>query len=69
MSVFPLLLLLLLMALIAELIVVGPRVVRSVLRGEGLRISPASTRLLIVLVLVQLALVVTWFLLLRGRPL
>jgi hypothetical protein len=68
-SVFPLLIVLLLMVLLAELLVIGPRAMRSAMRGEGLRISPASTRLLLVLVVVQVGLVVAWFVLLRGRPL
>jgi hypothetical protein len=68
-SVFPLLIVLLLMALLAELVVAGPRAVRSVMRGEGFRVPPASARLLLLLVAVQIVLVVAWAVLLRGRPL
>jgi hypothetical protein len=68
-SFFPLLVVLLLMALVAELVVVGPRLARSVVRGEGFRVSPASARVLLLLVLVQIALVLVWAVLLRGRPL
>jgi hypothetical protein len=68
-SVFPLLVVLLLMALIAELLVVGPRAVRSVMRNEGFRVPPASARVLLLLVAVQIVLVVAWVVLLRGRPL
>lgn len=60
MSFFPWLIALLLMALVAELVVVGPRAVRSIVRGEGIRISPASARLLLVLVGLQITLVIGW---------
>lgn len=67
MSVFPLLVVLLLMTLLAELVVVGPRLIRSAVRGEGFRVAPASARLLLALVAAQVVLVVAWALLLRGR--
>lgn len=67
MSVFPLLVLLLLMALIAELVVVGPQAVRSIARGEGFHVKPASARALLVLVGLQIAIVLAWALLSRGR--
>jgi hypothetical protein len=60
MSFFPWLIALLLMALIAELLIVGPRAVRSLMRGEGLHVEPASLRALLVLVVVQIVLVVAW---------
>jgi len=68
-SLFPLLIVVLLMALVAELLVVGPRLVRSAVRGQGLRFSPASARVLLLLVVVQVAVVVAWAVLLRGRSL
>ncbi|HWH23516.1 MAG TPA: hypothetical protein VNW68_01345 [Candidatus Limnocylindria bacterium] len=68
MSFFPWLIVLLLMALIAELVVVGPRAIRAIRRGEGVRIEPASARLLLALVVIQVVLVIGWALLVRGRP-
>lgn len=67
MSVFPFLIVLLLMTVVAELVVVGPRLVRSVVRGKGFRASTASARVLFVLVLAQTVLVVAWAVLMRGR--
>ena len=66
MSLFPWLILLLLMALVAELVVVGPRALRSVVRGEGFRVAPASARVLLVLVLIQITLVAIWALVFKG---
>ncbi len=68
MSVFPLLIVFLLMTLIAELVVIGPRALRSALRGEEVKIQAASARALLVLLSAQILLVVGWALLLRGRP-
>lgn len=67
MSLFPWLVVLLLMAVVAELVIVGPRAIRSMLRGEGMRVSPASVRALVVLIGLQLALVIGWALLVGTR--
>jgi hypothetical protein len=67
-TLFPWLLVLLLMALIAELIIVGPRATRSLMRGEGMHFEPASLKMLLALVIVQIVLVVIWVLLLRQAP-
>ncbi len=64
-TIFPWLILLLLMALIAELIIVGPRAIRSLVRGEGLHFEPASLRALLALVVAQIVLVVVWAFLFR----
>ncbi|MDP8905558.1 MAG: hypothetical protein M3N29_09670 [Chloroflexota bacterium] len=68
MSLFPWLVVLLLMALVAELIVVGPRAILSAVRGEGFRVTPASARALLLLVGLQVAIVIGWALLVgRGE--
>jgi hypothetical protein len=67
MTFFPWLIVLLLMALIAELAIVGPRALRSIIRGEGIHVTPASARAVLLLVLLQLALVIGWLLFFRPR--
>jgi hypothetical protein len=67
MSIFPWLIVLLLMALIAELLIVGPRAVRSLARGAGLHVEPASLRMLLVLVVAQIVLVVAWAIFFRQQ--
>ena len=66
MSFFPWLILLLLMALLAELVIVGPRAVRSIVRGEGVRVTPGSARAVLLLVVLQIVLVVAWLLFFRS---
>ncbi|HUG48691.1 MAG TPA: hypothetical protein VMP67_09785 [Candidatus Limnocylindria bacterium] len=66
MTFFPWLILLLLMALLAELVIVGPRALRSIRRGEGMRVSPGSARAVLLLVVLQVALVATWLIFFRS---
>ena len=65
MTFFPWLILLLLMALLAELVIVGPRAVRSIMRGEGVHVTPASAKAVLLLVLLQIGLVTAWLLFFR----
>lgn len=65
MSFFPWLILLLLMALLAELVIVGPRALRSIMRGEGVHVTPASAKAVLLLVVLQIGLVTAWLLFLR----
>lgn len=65
MSFFPWLILLLLMALLAELVIVGPRALRSIMRGEGVRVAPGSAKAVLLLVVLQIVLVVAWLLFFR----
>ncbi|MDQ3937264.1 MAG: hypothetical protein M3253_01130 [Chloroflexota bacterium] len=60
MTFFPWLVLLLLMALVAELLIVGPRAIRLLLRGEPVQVRPASARAVLALIVLQLVLVVVW---------
>lgn len=66
MTIFPWLLVLLLMALIAELVIVGPRAFRAIVRGERIQVTPASARAVLLLVLFQIGLVAAW-LIIFGR--
>jgi hypothetical protein len=68
MTIFPWLILLLLMTLIAELVIVGPRAVRSIMHGEAVRIEPVPARLLLLLVGGQILLVLGWALLFKQQP-
>lgn len=65
MSFFPWLILLLLMALLAEIVIVGPRALRSIMRGEGVHVTPASAKAVLLLVVLQIGLVTAWLLFLR----
>ena len=69
MSLFPWLIIVLLMVLIAELAIVGPRALRSIRRGEGFHVTPASARAVLLLVLVQIGLVIVWVALFKQAQL